>query len=66
MITLYSIFTSNALFLSDSPLTVRGKCQPGANVTLTLYKGGEYVLSSAGCADGNGEFPLLPHASAVL
>lgn len=58
MITLYSIFTSNALFLSDSPLTVRGKCKPGANVTLTLYKGGEYVLSSAGCADGNGEFSV--------
>ncbi len=54
MLTLPRIYSSNALYQADAPLTVRGTAAPGARVTVSLLRGEEQAGAAAvSGADGS-------------
>ena len=64
MLTLPHVFSSNALYQADAPLTLRGRAAPCSTVTASLARG-EFHAEAAAQSDEDGVFSLTLHTPAA-
>ncbi len=58
MIETKSIFSDNALFQAKASLTVKGRCEPLADVSASIVKGGEICSKDSSKANADGLFEV--------